>query len=70
MNIQVSDNGDRLVLWVAVVFLLACFGAGDVAVVAWSAAAATFGQLAASAVALISIGLGLLFTIWQIRRPA
>ncbi len=56
------------IYWMAAVLLLMTFVFGDIAVVVWSAALATFGQLAAAALAFASTGMGLLFTVWQFRR--
>jgi hypothetical protein len=56
------------IYWMAAVLLFLSFVFGDVAVVVWSAALATFGQLAAAALAFVATGVGLLFTLWQVGR--
>lgn len=56
------------IYWMAAVLLLLSFVFGDVAVIVWSAALATFGQLAVAALAFEATGMGLLFTLWHIGR--
>jgi hypothetical protein len=68
MNISASRDDNHPIYWIAIVLLLMSFVLGDVAVVVWSAALATFGQLAVAALAFVATGLGLLFTLWQIGR--
>ena len=68
MNIPVSRNDNRLVYWIAGVLLFMSFVFGDIGVVAWYAALASFGQLAVAALAFASTAMGLLFTVWQIGR--
>jgi len=57
-----------VIYWISVALLLMSFGFGDVAVIVWSAALATVGQLAVAALAFMATGVGLLFTIWQMGR--
>lgn len=68
MNISISRNDNRSILWIAAALILMSLGFGDVAVVVWSAALASFGQLAVAALAFVSTGVGLLFTVWYIGR--
>lgn len=68
MEILTSRNDNHPIYWIAIVLLLMSFVLGDVAVVVWSAALASFGQLAVAALAFVATGLGLLFTVWHIRR--
>jgi hypothetical protein len=72
MNIQAShgasNNDDRLVYWIGATLLLMYFGVGDAAIIAWSASLATVGQLATALVAFILTGMGLLYTVWLMRR--
>jgi len=70
MNISESRNDNRLIYWIAAVLLFMSFGLGDVAVVVWSAALASVGQLAVAALAFVVTGVGLLFTVWQIGRSS
>jgi hypothetical protein len=69
MNITESGDHDWLLYWAAAVFLLTGFAFGDAAIIALSASLVTFGQLFAFSFSFALIGWGLLFTIWQMRRP-
>jgi large-conductance mechanosensitive channel len=68
MNIPVPSYNNQLLLWIAVTLLLASFALADTAIVVWSAALVSLGQLVASALAFLLIGTGVLFTVWQMRR--
>jgi len=68
MIITDSHDNDHLLCWIAGALLLTGFGLGDAAIIASCSALVTFGQLIAFAFSFALIALGLLFTVWQIRR--
>ena len=68
MNAPASQNNDHLLYWIAATLLLMGFGLGDTGIIAWCASLITFWQLAVFAFSFALIGVGALFTIWQMRR--
>jgi hypothetical protein len=69
MTITNSCNNDRLLCLIAAALLLTGFGLGDAAIIASCASLVTVGQLIACVFSFALIGSGLLFTVWQMRRP-
>lgn len=64
MNITGSRNDHHLLYAIAAILLLVCCGLGDAAIVAWSAAVVSVGQVAAALLAFILIGAAMLVTVW------
>jgi hypothetical protein len=68
MNVQASHNNDHLLPWMAAILLLMGFGLGDTGIIAWCTSLITLGQLVVITSSFALIGMGMLFTIWQMRR--
>jgi hypothetical protein len=68
MNTPASQNSNRLLYWMASILVLLGFGLGDTGIIAWCASLITFWQLAVFAFSFALIGMGAIFTIWQMRR--
>jgi hypothetical protein len=68
MNIPALRNNDHFLVWTGAILLLLSFGFGDAAIVVWSASLISSWQLFAAAFSFLLIEMGLLYTIWQMRR--
>ena len=68
MNIPASHDSNRLLYWTAAILVLLGFGLGDTGIIAWCTSLITLGQLVVITSSFALIGMGMLFTIWQMRR--
>jgi hypothetical protein len=68
METTVSRKNDHLLLWLAAILMLFGVGLGDVGIVALNASIVSSLQLLGFALSFTLIGVGALFSVWQIRR--
>ena len=67
MTVPASHNDDHLLYWIAAILVFMGFGLGNTGIIAWCASLITFWQLLVFAFSFALIGMGALFTIWQMR---